>query len=161
MPLGKAIADIFGKGAGNIIESVGNVADKFITTKQEKAEFEAAVQQKLNEHLQVMEAEATKQMDIIVKENESARNREVQIATSQNAPLLNKIISPLLALLILGSTFLMWYIIMFKDIDKNKEVIISGIIGSLTTLSMGVVSYYFGSSIGSKQKSDLLDKLAK
>jgi fluoride ion exporter CrcB/FEX len=75
--------------------------------------------------------------------------------------LLNKIIPPVLALLILGSTFLMWYIIIFKDLDKSKEVLVSGIIGSLTTLSMGVVGYYFGSSIGSKEKSSQIDKMMK
>jgi fluoride ion exporter CrcB/FEX len=100
-------------------------------------------------------------MEIQQKENDSARQREVQIATSDKAPVLNKIISPLLALLILGSTFLFWYFILFKDLNKEKEMLVSGIVGSLTTLSMGVVSYYFGSSIGSHQKQERLDKLIK
>jgi hypothetical protein len=107
-----------------------------------------------------MEVEATKQMEIQAKENDSARNREIQIATSDKAPLLNKIITPLLSLLVLGSTFIFWYIIIFKDIDPQKEILISGIIGSLTTISMGVIGYYFGSSIGSHNKQIQLDKIS-
>jgi fluoride ion exporter CrcB/FEX len=61
-------------------------------------------------------------------------------------------------MLILGSTFIFWYIIIFKDINKEKEVLISGIIGSLTTVSMAVAGYYFGSSIGSANKQSQIDK---
>jgi hypothetical protein len=106
-----------------------------------------------------MEVELTKQMDIEQKEMDSARKREIDIAISDKAPLLNKIITPILALLVLGSTFIFWYIIIFKDLEPHKEVLVSGIIGSLTTISMGVIGYYFGSSIGSKDKQTLLDKL--
>lgn len=90
----------------------------------------------------------------------NARSREVAIVTSEHAPLLNKIIQPVLALMILGSCFLFWYFMLFTDIPKDKEVMIAGVTGSLTTLSMGVVGYYFGSSTGSKAKQDMIDKMS-
>lgn len=89
----------------------------------------------------------------------NARNREIAISTSEHAPLINKIIQPVLALLILGSCFLFWYFMLYADIPKEKEVMIAGITGSLTTLAMGVVGYYFGSSTGSKAKSDQMEKM--
>lgn len=160
MPIGNVIKNIFSGGASKLVETVSNVVDEFTISKEEKEAIKIKLIEETNKHIQLMEQEATKQMDIQAKENESARNRETQIATSDKAPLLNKIISPLLALLILGSTFLFWYIMMFKDIDKEKEILVSGVIGSLTTLSMGVVSYYFGSSIGSHNKQIQLNKHA-
>lgn len=150
--VGDIIGKVFSGSAGSIVDSIGNVADKFITTKQEKEEFKAEVESELNKHIEVMTAAANTEM-------ESARNREVQIATSEHSPLLNKIITPLLAILILGSCFLLWYMVLFKDISPQKETIMAGIIGSLTTLSMGVVGYYFGSSQGSRDKSETIKKM--
>lgn len=150
------IGDILGKivsgSAGSIVDSVVNGADKFIQSKEEKEEFRQLAEKEINRHLEAITTAANTEM-------ESARNREVQIATSEHAPLLNKIITPLLAILILGSCFLLWYMVLFKDISPQKETIMAGIIGSLTTLSMGVVGYYFGSSQGSRDKSETIKKM--
>jgi hypothetical protein len=83
---------------------------------------------------------------------------ELRITAFRSYVLFTEDNTPILAMLILGSTFIFWYIIIFKDIEKEKEVLISGIIGSLTTVSMGVVGYYFGSSIGSANKQSQIDK---
>jgi polyhydroxyalkanoate synthesis regulator phasin len=161
MPILDKLKNVFTGGASKLVDSASNLIDNLTLSKEEKEQFKIDFIKATNEHLQVMEQEATKQMEIQQKENDSARQREVQVATSDKAPVLNKILSPLLALLILGSTFLFWYFILFKDLNKEKEMLVSGIVGSLTTLSMGVVSYYFGSSIGSHQKQERLDKLMK
>lgn len=157
------IANIIGKvtstGAANIVESVGNVADKFITTGQEKEEFKAEVAKEVNRHIEAMAAAQNSELETLIKDMDSARNREIQISTSDKAPLINKIIQPVLALLLLGSCFVMWYTILFKDIPQEKEMLVAGIVGSLTTIAMGVVGYYFGSSIGSRNKQDQLDKM--
>lgn len=150
------VGDIIGKivsgSAGSIVDSVVNGADKFIQSKEEKEEFRQLAEKEINRHLEAITTAANTEM-------ESARNREVQIATSEHSPLLNKIITPLLAILILGSCFLLWYMVLFKDISPQKETIMAGIIGSLTTLSMGVVGYYFGSSQGSRDKSETIKKM--
>jgi hypothetical protein len=46
------------------------------------------------------------QLEAQVKEMQSARDREVQIATSEFAPMLSKIVTPLLALGTVGLTFI-------------------------------------------------------
>lgn len=150
--VGEILGKIVGGSAGSIVDSVGNVADKFIQSKEEKEQFRQDAEKEINRHLEAITTAANTEM-------ESARNREVQIATSEHAPLLNKIITPLLAILILGSCFLLWYMVLFKDISPQKETIMAGIIGSLTTLSMGVVGYYFGSSQGSRDKSETIKKM--
>ena len=158
MPLPQILTGLFSGGASKIVDSVKGVISEFHLSPEDKLKAEQAILEATNKHIEVMEQEFTKQFEIQMKEMDSARKREIDIATSDKAPLLNKIISPILAMLILGSTFIFWYIIIFKDIDKEKEVLISGIIGSLTTVSMGVVGYYFGSSIGSANKQSQIDK---
>lgn len=158
MPLPKVLTGLFSGGASKIVDSVKGVISEFHLSPEDKLKAEQAILDATNKHIQTMEQEFTKQFEIQMKEMDSARKREIDIATSDKAPLLNKIITPILAMLILGSTFIFWYIIIFKDIDKEKEVLISGIIGSLTTVSMGVVGYYFGSSIGSANKQSQIDK---
>jgi cytochrome c oxidase assembly factor CtaG len=159
MSIGTFISGIVGGKASDIIDSVGNVADKFITTGQEKEEFRAEVQKEINRHIEAIQTAQNEELKTYLADMSNARDREIQIATSDKAPTINKIIQPILAILLLGSCFVMWYTILFKDIPEEKEMLVAGIVGSLTTIAMGVVSYYFGSSSSSAKKQDQLDKI--
>jgi len=159
MSIGAFISGIVGGKASDIIDSVGNVADKFITTGQEKEEFRAEVQKEINRHIEAIQTAQNEELKTYLADMSNARDREIQIATSDKAPTINKIIQPILAILLLGSCFVMWYTILFKDIPEEKEMLVAGIVGSLTTIAMGVVSYYFGSSSSSAKKQDQLDKI--
>ena len=151
--VGDILSKIVSGSAGSIIDSVGNVADKFITTGQEKAEFKAEVEKEINRHLEAITTAANTEM-------ESARNREVLIATSTAAPLINKIITPLIALGVIGLTFALFYMVMFKSWGTEKDVVIY-ILGVLSAVTTQIIAYYFGSSSGSKEKSDQLKNLMK
>jgi ABC-type siderophore export system fused ATPase/permease subunit len=151
---------IFSGSAGQVVESVANVVDKFVQTKEEKDAANLELQKVLNTHLEVMEQEATKQLEVYQKEMDSARNREIQIATAEKAPLLNKIITPILALSVIALTFVLFYILMFKPVGAEKDIIIY-VLGVLSAVCTQVVSYYFGSSQGSAQKQTQIDKLIK
>ena len=151
---------IFSGGAGQVVESVANVVDKFVQTKEEKDAANLELQKVLNTHLEVMEQEATKQLEVYQKEMDSARNREIQIATSEAAPLINKIITPILAITVIVMTFILFYILMFREVGNEKDIIIY-VLGVLSAVCTQVVSYYFGSSQGSAQKQTQIDKLIK
>ena len=92
---------------------------------------------------------------------DSARKREMAVATSENAPYLNKIIVPILALGVLVATFMLFGLIMFSDglIDATRKDIIIYVLGVLSAISTQIVSYYFGSSKGSSDKNSSLDKM--
>ena len=139
------IAEVAGKSGIPIVSQIGNVVDMLIP--------------EMKEEIQPLLDDYDKELPLLLADLADARNREIAIATSEHSPLLNKIITPLLAILILGSCFLLWYMVLFKDISPQKETIMAGIIGSVTTLSMGVVGYYFGSSQGSRDKSETLKKI--
>lgn len=151
---------IFSGGAGQVVESVANVVDKFVQTKEEKDAANLELQKVINSHLEVMEQEATKQLEVQQKEMDSARNREIQIAVSDKAPLLNKIITPILALAVVTLTFILFYILMFREVGNEKDIIIY-VLGVLSAVCTQVVSYFFGSSQGSAQKQTQIDKLIK
>ena len=55
------------------------------------------------------------ELQMLLKDTNDARQREVQIANSDKAPLLNKIVTPVLALSILLLTFVLFGVVMFND----------------------------------------------
>ena len=98
------------------------------------------------------------ELEMLLKGTNDARQREVQIANSDKAPLLNKIVTPVLALSILLLTFVLFGVVMFNDtpLEASRKDILIYILGVLSAIASQIVSYYFGSSQGSKDKSDQL-----
>lgn len=149
---------IFSGGAGEIVDKVAGAVDRFVQTKEEKDAVNLEIRKVVSEELKAMEAEHTKQLEVYQKEMDSARNREIQIATSDKAPLINKIITPILALSVVTLTFVLFYILMFREVGNEKDIIIY-VLGVLSAVCTQVISYFFGSSQGSAQKQKQIDKL--
>jgi len=72
--------------------------------------------------------------------------------------LLNRIITPLLALFVVALAFLLLYLIMFRQTTPIEENIIIFVLGALTGWVSQILSYFFGSSKGSQDKTELLNK---
>jgi len=98
-----------------------------------------------------------------LKDTNDAREREVQIANSDKAPLINKIVTPVLALSILLLTFVLFGVVMFdgSPVEASRKDILIFVLGVLSSIASQIVSYYFGSSQGSKDKSDALKEAIK
>ena len=103
------------------------------------------------------------ELEMLLKDTNDARVRETQIVTSDKAPLLNKLITPILALGLLGITFTLFGIVLFQasPIDPSRKDILIYILGVLSAVATQVVSYYFGSSQSSKDKTDALKEAMK
>jgi hypothetical protein len=71
------------------------------------------------------------ELEANVKEMQSARDREVQIATSEFAPMLSKIVTPVLALGTVGLTFILFGVIIFVDVDTDSKDILIYVLGAL------------------------------
>ena len=65
----------------------------------------------------------------------------------------------ILASLIISLTFTMYYIVIFLKLEGTNRDIAFTVVGSVTTLSAGVVNYYFGSSQGSADKSKHIESI--
>lgn len=108
-------------------------------------EHEAKLQQITLERAKVDLEQFKAELDDVA----NARDREVKIATSADAPLLNKIISPVLALIVvIGGGLLLAYG------DTDVRVAAAGLVGA-------VLQYFFGSSTGSKEKHQMIERLTK
>jgi len=93
----------------------------------------------------------------------SARNREAQVATSESAPYLNKVITPLLAIGVLVATFGLFSFVLFDKgaIDPTRKDILIYVLGVLSAIATQIVAYYFGSSKGSADKNTAIDNLLR
>ena len=102
-------------------------------------------------------------LELGLKDTADARDREVKIATSKDAPLLNKIVTPLLALTILLITFVLFAVVMFdhSPLESTRKDILIYILGVLSAILTQIVGYYFGSSAGSKEKDAALKEALK
>ena len=137
---------------GAILSIGEKVLDKVMPDPEAKAKAQATLME-MAQKGQLAELEA------MGKEMESARNREIQIATSEFAPMLNKIVTPILALGTVALTFILYGIIIFTDVDEQSKDILIYVLGALTSAVTMVLGYYFGSSAGSKEKSAQLDEI--
>jgi hypothetical protein len=153
------IGKIAGDKAADIVTSVGEVADKFITTGQEKEEFKAELTKEVNRHIEALSVEQNKELETIIKDMDSARNREIQIATSDKVPKLNKLITPILGLFVTVGFFGLLTLAAYKAFPPENERMLDIMTGSLGTAWIGIVMYYFGSSASSSRKQDSLDKM--
>lgn len=138
------------------LEFAGKVVDRIWpdATEAQKAEASRIVAELAHEE-SIFKSE--------VEDRASARNRESQIATAEDAPLLNKIVLPILAIGVMVLSFVLFYVIAFdNDVvnPRNKDVIIY-ILGVLSAIDTQIVQYYFGSSSGSTQTRSFLENMVK
>ena len=151
--LATAVAGPLGGAAINMI------ADKLgVDSKDINAVTSAIIQnpdslQKLKE----LDLEFAK---IDAADRDSARNREIEIAKS-DVHFITKNITSLLAIGILFGAMVIALLVFFVDFPDSQENILIFVLGSLFSIATQVVSYYFGSSQGSKDKAKDLEGLMK
>lgn len=167
------IAHFSGKNAAGVAEKVLEVAQqvtgsptpdeavKALAANPELAlQFKKAVLEQEVE-LKRISLEETK---AFLGDAESARKRETDIATSDKAPLLSKIVTPSLAISTVVLTFLMFGLMIYMadgDLKPAQERIIIFICGAMVPLCGQVYSYYFGSSRGDAAKDQHIRELMK
>ena len=137
-----------------LLDIGGKLIDKLVPDPAAKAKAQldlAALAQ--NGELASMANEA-KLVELANANMDSARNRETAIATSDKAPMLNKLVTPILALGVVGLSFILFAILIFVDVKPEAKDILIYILGVLSAAVTQILSYYFGSSQGSKDKSE-------
>lgn len=140
------------------LDSILNIGGKLIDKLIPDPEAQAKAQMELAKMAQ--EGELTKLANE-VKDRSDARNRELQIATSDAAPLLNKVVTPVLALGSVILSFALFAVLIFIDVQPEAKDILIYILGVLSAAITQILSYYFGSSVGSKDKDEQLKGLSK
>jgi hypothetical protein len=151
---------ISGKGS-EIIESVGNVADKFITTGQEKEEFKAEIQKEVNRHLETLGDQQNKELEIYLSDVANSRDMNTKIQESDKASWLSKNIAYIIDGIFVVSFITMLVLIFLKAVpEENKELFYTGF-GVLGAMLSTVVNFHRGTSIGSERKQKQIEKMSK
>ena len=130
-----------------------NVADEVeAVTKAIMADPEAEAKIKQLEH---------DKFKAILADKDSARKREMAVVQSDSAPTINKIVTPALALGVTGLSFVLFAVLIFVEVKPEAKDILIYILGVLSAAVTQILSYYFGSSVGSKDKGDQLRGVIK
>jgi len=95
------------------------------------------------------------------QDRDSARKAYAEVATSEHATKLDKAVVPILALGTVALAFLFIGILIFIDVASDQQQMIIFALGFITSSAGQVLSFYFGSSQGSKDKTKELEGMMK
>ena len=126
-----------GLAVSAIAEKLGVADEVEAVTKAIKADPESAIK------LQQLENEKFK---AVLADKDSARNREATIATSEKAPLINKLVSPVLALIVVVAWVGIQYTLLNTTVPQEMRELVARVLGTLDGALMVILSYYFGAS---------------
>ena len=136
--IGTALGGPLGGLAVSAIAEKLGVADSIAdVTKAIQTDPESAIK------LQQLENEKFK---AILADKDSARNREATIATSEKAPLINKLVSPLLAVIVVTAWVGIQYTLLNTTVPAEMRELVARVLGTLDGALMVILSYYFGAS---------------
>jgi hypothetical protein len=96
-----------------------------------------------------------------VADRDSARQAYAAVATSEHATKLDKVVVPVLALGVVGLAFTLIGVLMFVNTPQDQQQIIIFALGFITSAAGQVLSFYFGSSQGSKDKTEEMKGMLK
>ena len=147
------------------IDTILSIGEKIIDRVLPDPEQKAKAQLDLQELAQKGEL-AHIQADIDrfkaeVEDRASARKAHAEVATSANSTRLDKAVVPLLALGVVGLAFMLIAVLMFVDTPDNQQQLVIFALGFVTSAAGQVLSFYFGSSQGSKDKTKEMEGMVR
>ena len=152
------IQNLFSGGANTLVNSVGKVLDSVVTTKEEKMQLENEIKKSEMQFQLDLKRLSNEEQQMILGDISSARQREVQVQTSEHATKLSKNVSPMLALGTVVIVLGLFYVLIFSPstiVGDSKDIVMY-ILGVLSAVLTQIYSYYFGSSAGSAAKSQTI-----
>jgi len=155
------LQNLFSGGASTLVDSVGNVLDKVVTTKEEKMQLEIEMRKSEMQFQLDMKKLSNEEQQMILGDISSARQREVQMMNSENATKLNRNLMPIMALGTITLVLSLFFVLVFTPtiIQSESKEIVMYILGVLSAVLSQVYGYYFGSSAGSAEKSRTLAEM--
>jgi len=94
-----------------------------------------------------------------IEDTQSARDTYKSVSTSPDTPFINKVFPSILAGVTVLLTFLMFFLFAINKFDGTQKDIVIYILGVLSTVTTQIFAFYFGSSMGSKEKTEILRRL--
>lgn len=169
---------VAGKPAAQVVEQVAQVAkdtlgidnidnlENALSKDPEKAlQFKLAMINAANEEAQRKHDEQmaaiTSQIEEVkayLSDVQSARNQTVELAKANSYIAWGSVVVSVIVMIAFG---IMLYVTATYDIPASQKDNVSGLLWTLNTLAVAVVSYWVGSSAGSAQKTSAMEVMAK
>jgi hypothetical protein len=158
---------VLAKGTAYVKEKTGidlstpNVSDKdMVALKQYEMEHEEELL-KLRLEENKLDAELQR---MYLQDLDSARDREARIQESAHASWLAQNATPIFGMIGVGVAFALFGAILYGgalegDAGKNHKDVIVYVLGVLSAIVTQIFAYYFGSSSGSKNKQDQINRM--
>jgi hypothetical protein len=158
---------IMGDKTGAAVTKITGIAQDLLGTSDANG-IERAISADPNLALQfkmaVMQAEADarrQEFDTLqaqLADVQNARNQTVKLAEAGSVIAWG---APIISILITVGFFAMLYVVIRQEIPESSQTLANIMLGSLGTSFTAVVGYWVGSSAGSAQKTNALEKLAR
>lgn len=127
----------------------GTTPEQLLSLKNADNDFRVKMEELGLQREQLSFGHAKEQLQIAAVDRDSARKREMTVGDKTTRNLAYAITVGFFG--VLGS-------LMGFDIDASSKDVLLIMLGTLGTAWTGVIAYYFGSTAGSKQKTELLAK---
>lgn len=146
---------------GTILDIGSKILDRVLPNPEAKAQAQLELLKMQQSGELAKMANDTEITKAYLSDVASAREREATVASSEHSPYLNKIVTPVLAISVLLLIFILFGVIIFDDgvVDSTKKDILIYVMGVLSAIATQIISYYFGSSKGSNDKNEAIDKM--
>ncbi len=162
------ITDIFSSGASNLVDSVSGLLGKVVTTKGEKIQLDNEMKKAELQFQEDMARLSKEEQEMYLKDKQGARemNEKIQESTTASWAAKNMAyVYDVFILLVWGSLttyiVLRWIGIIQTTLD-GKQIDMSGVLGiysGVTALATMIIQFHRGSSQGSRDKTQLIDKM--
>lgn len=161
MPLPGFIGKLIGSKVVDAADTIANIADKFIQTKEEKDAF-ALELLKAKSDIELKSATLEKDIDeMYLKDTQDARGANARIQESENASWLSKNIAYILDITFTVSFIAMLFVIIYKVVPENNKELFYTSFGLLGGYVSQILGFHRGTSKGSEDKSKELKELNK
>ncbi len=155
------LQSIFSGGASDVVNAVGGVVDKLVTTKEEKMQLENEIRKAELQYELEMRKMDVEEKGQVFSDIKDAREMTSTVQTSSNATKLSKNVGPYLALGTTLLTFALFFTLIFGYCDKgNTKEIVLYILGVLSAIVTQIFSFYFGSSQSSSLKNQTIQTMS-
>lgn len=151
----KALKDIIQGGTEGILNAGTELVDRFITSGDEKIKAKTEFRKIIQDFEIQMNDSANRQFEIEVQDRSNAR--ALQIAALQQSGWLAKNFIYLLSLItIIGAAAFVIALFIVHVPDENRRLVEMAADLFVFAAALTIYQYFFGSSSGSKQKTDHL-----
>ena len=110
------------------------------------------------EHEEELLKIALEEQKAYLKDTQNARKTFTDINKSERTPFLNKIFPSILAGITVLLTFGLFALFAFNNFEGAQKDIVIYILGVLSTITTQIFAFYFGSSMGSKEKTEIFKR---